>query len=194
MLEGKRIAILVEEGFEDAELAEPMRALRDVGAKVIVVGSGSQKTYKGKRGNVRVSPSITADKIKTKDFDAVVIPGGYAPEKMRLYPSMVKLVKNAFDEGKLVAALCHGPQLLISAEIVRGKRVTSWPSVAIDLKNAGAIWVDEPVVKDGNLITSRKPADIPKFNMAIIEELDSQDKQAMDAGMRRPSRTRSKNS
>ena len=171
MLNGKRIAILAEEGFEDSELIEPMRVLKDAGARVLIVGSGSQETYRGKRGGATVRVDATADKVKAEDFDAIIVPGGYAPDKMRLYQSMIDLVRKAHDLGKVVAAICHGPQLLISAEIVRGRRVTSWPSVAVDLRNAGADWVDVPVVQDGNLITSRKPADLPRFNKAIIEAL-----------------------
>mgnify|MGYP001103953984 CR=1 FL=1 len=102
---------------------------------------------------------------------ALVIPGGYAPDKMRLHQSMADLVKGAHDLGKIVAAICHGPQLLISAEVVEGRRVTSWPSIAIDLTNAGAAWVDEPVVQDRNLITAGKPADLPRFNKAVIDAL-----------------------
>ena len=105
------------------------------------------------------------------EVDAVIVPGGYAPDKMRRYQSMVDLVRKAHDRGKVIAAICHGPQLLISAGIIEGRRVTSWPSIAVDLKNAGAHWLDEPVVIDGNIITSRKPADLPKFNKAIIEAL-----------------------
>lgn len=171
MLDGKRIAILTEEGFEDSELAEPLRAMKDAGARVTVVGSGSHEIYHGKRGKVKVKADTTAHKVNGNDFDAIIIPGGYAPDRMRLHQSMVDMVKRAFDSGKLVAAICHGPQLLISADIVRGRRVTSWPSVAIDLINAGAKWVDEPVVRDGNIITARKPADLPRFNKAIIEAL-----------------------
>jgi protease I len=171
MLEGKRIAILAEEDFEDSELMEPLRAMKDAGARVLIVGSGSKKSYRGKRGSAEVTVDITADKAKTDDFDVIIVPGGYAPDKMRLHQSMINLVRNAHAEGKIIAAVCHGPQLLISADIVKGRRVTSWPSVAIDLKNAGAIWVDEQVVKDGNIITSRKPADLPKFSKAIIEAL-----------------------
>lgn len=171
MLEGKRIAILAEEGFEDSELVEPLRAMRDIGARVIIVGSGSHETYRGKRGKAKIKVDTTADKVNIQDFDAIIIPGGYAPDRMRLYPPMIDLVRRAFDLGKVVAAVCHGPQLLISADIVRGRRVTSWPSVAIDLKNAGANWVDEPVVQDGNLITARKPSDLPRFNKAIIDAL-----------------------
>ena len=171
MLNGKRIAILAEEGFENSELIEPMRALKDAGARVLIVGSGSQETYRGKRGGATVIVDATADKVKAEDFDAIIVPGGYAPNEMRLYQSMIDLVRKAHDSGKIIAAICHGPQLLISAEIVRGRRVTSWPSIAVDLRNAGADWVDAPVVQDGNLITSRKPADLPRFNKAIIEAL-----------------------
>jgi len=104
-------------------------------------------------------------------FDAIIVPGGYAADRMRLHQSMVELVRKAYELGKVVAAICHGPQLLISAEIVGGHRVTSWPSLAVDLRNAGAEWVDAPVAQDGNIITSRKPADLPRFNKAIIEAL-----------------------
>jgi protease I len=171
MLEGKRIAILAEEDFEDSELMEPLRAMKDAGARVVVVGSGSKKSYKGKRGTATITADTTADKVKADEFDAVIIPGGYAPDKMRLQQSMIELVRKAHDLGKIIAAVCHGPQLLISADIVRGRRLTSWPSVAVDLKNADATWVDESVVRDGNVITSRKPADLPRFNKAIIEAL-----------------------
>ena len=171
MLDGKKIAILAEEDFEDSELIEPLRAMKNASAKVVVVGSGSKETYKGKRGNATIRVDTTADNVSAEDFDAIIIPGGYAPDKMRLHQPMVDLVRKAYDSGKIVAAICHGPQLLISADIVRGRRVTSWPSVAEDLRNAGAEWVDVPVAQDGNLITSRKPADLPKFNKAIIDAL-----------------------
>ena len=169
MLEGKRIAILVEQDFEDTELIEPLRAMKDADSKVVIVGSGSQESYRGKRGAVTIKVDTTADKVKAEDFDAIIVPGGYAADKMRLHQPMIDLVRQAHNLGKVVAAICHGPQLLISADIINGRRLTSWPSVAVDLKNAGAIWVDEPVVQDGNLITSRKPADLPKFNKAIIK-------------------------
>lgn len=175
VLDGKRIAILAEQGFEDAELAEPLRAMKAAGARVIVIGSGSQRSYRGKRGVSEVKVDTTADQIRADYFDAVIIPGGYAPDEMRLYKPMVDLVRKAFELGRLVAAICHGPQLLISADVVRGRRVTSWPSIAIDLRNAGALWVDESVVRDGNLITSRQPADLPDFDTAIIEALQQQE-------------------
>jgi protease I len=166
MLDGKRIAILAEEDFEDSELIEPLRSMKNAGARVVIVGTGSKESYRGKRGNATISVDT-----KAEDFDAVIIPGGYAPDKMRRDPSMVELVKKAYELGKVVAAICHGPQLLISANVVRGRKVTSWPSIAVDLENAGANWVDAPVVQDGNLITSRKPADLPRFNKTIIEAL-----------------------
>lgn len=171
MLKGRRVAILVEDDFEDAELIGSLNAMKDAGAKVTVIGSGSKKIYQGKRSHTAITVDADADRVSPQDFDAVIIPGGYAPDRMRLYQPMIDLVKNAFDSGKLVAAICHGPQLLISAGVVRGRRLTSWPSVKVDLDNAGANWVDEPVVRDGNLITSRKPADIPKFNQAITDAL-----------------------
>jgi len=170
-LKGKRIAILAEEDFEDSELTEPMKAMKEAGAHVVVVGSGSKSTYRGKRRKASVSVDTTADKVDADDFDAIIVPGGYAPDKMRLYPPMIDLVAKAHRQGKVIAAICHGPQLLISADIVRGRRLISWASVAVDLKNAGALWVDEPVVRDGNLITSRKPADLPQFNVAVIQAL-----------------------
>lgn len=171
MLVGKRIAILIEADFEDSELMEPLRAMKELGARVMVVGTGSKRNYQGQRGSASISVDTTADKVKAEDFDAIIIPGGYAPDKMRLHQPMIDLVKRANDTKKVIAAICHGPQLLISADIAKGRRVTSWPSIAVDLKNAGASWVDEPVVRDSNIITSRKPADIPKFTKAIVAAL-----------------------
>jgi protease I len=170
-IEHKRVAILVEKDFEDAELSEPLQALRDAGARVTVVGPRRNGTYTGYHRDFRIAADTTAKKVSAKDFDAVVIPGGYAPDKMRLNRAMVDFVADMDRRGKLVAAVCHGPQLLISAGVVRGRRVTSWPSVAVDLKNAGAEWVDREVVIDGNLITSRQPADLPAFDEVVLKAL-----------------------
>jgi protease I len=171
MLQGKRIAILAEQNFEDSELIVPMWGMKNAGAKVLIVGSGSQETYRGKRGSVSVRVDAAADQVRAEDFDAIIIPGGRAPARMRKHKAMVNLVKKADELGKLIAAVCHGPQLLIAAGLVKGRRLTSWPAVAKELKAAGAQWVDEAVVQNGNLITSGKPADLPRFNKAIIEAL-----------------------
>lgn len=171
MLEGNRVGILVEDGFEDSELVEIARAMSDSGAIVVTIGSGSSTSYRGLRGKMKVKVDATAENVRAGQLDALVIPGGYAPDKMRLHRSMVDLARGAHDSGKVVAAISHGPQLLISADVVRGRRVTSWPSIAIDLANAGAVWVDEPVVQDRNVITAGKPADLPRFNKAVIDAL-----------------------
>jgi protease I len=169
---GKRIAMLIEQDFEDIEVTEPLKIFKDAGIRVTVVGNGSQIIYVGKQRKAKFKPDITADKIDVQDFDALFIPGGYAPDKMRLHQPMVDVVKKFHNAGKLITALCHGPQLLVSADIVRGHRMTSWPSVAVDLKNAGAEWVDEPVVVDKDFITSRMPEDIPQFTRAVISALE----------------------
>lgn len=171
MLDGKRIAILVEEDFEDSELIVPMWGMKNAGAKVLIVGSGSREIYQGKRGSVAIRVDTAADKVKAEDFAAIIIPGGRAPARMGKHKSMVDLIKKADELGKVIAAVCHGPQLLIAAGIVNGRRLTSLSSVAAELKAAGAEWADEAVVRNGNLITSRKPADLPRFNKAIIEAL-----------------------
>ena len=173
MLDGKRIAILVEQAFEDSELIEPMKAMKEAGARVVIVGTELEKNYQGKRRTKTIRAEMATDKVKAEDFDAIIIPGGYAPDRMRLHKPMIDLVRKAYDLGKVIAASGNGPQLLISADIVRGHRLTSWPSIAVDLKNAGADWVDEPVVQNGNIITSRRPADIPMFNKRVIEAIEA---------------------
>jgi protease I len=169
MLEGKRIAILIEDGFEDSELTEPLRSMKAAGARVIIVGTDSGQNYQSKSGKRTITAEMAADRVKAADFDAIIIPGGYAPDRMRMNQPMIELIRKAYADGKVIAAICHGPQLLISADIVKGHRMTSWPSIAVDLRNAGADWVDEPMVQDGNIITSRKPADLPMFDKAIID-------------------------
>jgi protease I len=170
-LSGKRVAILVEDEFEDLELTGPLDALRAAGAAVTLVGPARGATYRGKRGDAVVTSDLAAGAARLKDFDALVIPGGHAPDKMRMRHAMVDLTRDAMEAGKPVAAICHGPQLLISANAVRGRTLTCWPSIAIDVKNAGGLYVDKPVVEDGNLITSRKPDDVAAFSEAIIRAL-----------------------
>src|SRR3954468_10518546 len=170
-LTGKRVLMLVEDEFEDRELTGPLEALRSAGATVTLVGPTAGAEFKGKRGEAVVTSDLAAGSARMKDFDALVIPGGHAPDKMRMRHAMVDLARDAMDTGKPVAAICHGPQLLISADAVRGRTLTCFPSIAIDVKNAGGLYVDKPVVEDGNLITSRKPDDVPAFSEALIRAL-----------------------
>jgi len=170
-LAGKRVAMLVEDEFEDRELTGPLEALRAAGVTVTLVGPSAGVEYRGKRGEAVVKADIGAGAARIKDFDAVVIPGGHAPDKMRMRHAMVDLARDAMEAGKPVAAICHGPQVLISANVLRGRTLTCWPSIAIDVKNAGGLYVDRPVVEDGNLITSRKPDDVPVFSEAILRAL-----------------------
>jgi protease I len=170
-LTGKRIAILVEDGFEDLELTGPLDTLRAAGAQMTLVGPSAHVEYRGKRGQATVTSDVAAGSVHVRDFDALVVPGGHAPDRMRMRHAMVDLVRDTMMAGKPVAAICHGPQVLISADVLRGRTLTCWPSIAIDVKNAGGLYVDKPVVEDGNLITSRKPDDVPAFNEAIIRAL-----------------------
>ena len=169
-LRGTRVAILIEDLYEDIELTSPRDALRTAGAQVVVVGPIKGRTYTGKQGEAIVA-DIDAGSARAADFDAVIVPGGFAPDKMRLRHAMVDLVRDAFAAGKPVAAICHGPQVLINANVLKGKTLTCWPSIAVDVKNAGGRYVDKPVVEDGNLITSRKVDDLPRFNDAIVRQI-----------------------
>jgi protease I len=171
LVQGKRVALLVEDEFEDRELTGPLDALRAAGATVVLVGPTAGASYHGKKGEAVVVADMAAGAARIKDFDAVVIPGGHAPDRMRMRHAMVDLARDAMQAGKPVAAICHGPQVLISANALRGRTLTCWPSIAIDVKNAGGLYVDKPVVEDGNLITSRKPDDVPVFSEAIIRAL-----------------------
>ncbi|HEX6974973.1 MAG TPA: type 1 glutamine amidotransferase domain-containing protein [Vicinamibacterales bacterium] len=166
----KRVAILVENEFEDSELTGPLEGLRAAGVHVTVVAPFAGRQYTGKKGHT-VTSDMAAGSVRLKDFDAIVIPGGHAPDKMRMRHAMVDLVRDGVAAGTPVAAICHGPQVLISADVLRGRTLTCWPSIAVDVKNAGGLYVDRPVVEDGNLITSRKPDDVPQFTAAILRAL-----------------------
>jgi protease I len=170
-LSGKRIALLVEDGFEAREVTEPLSTLRSEGADVVLIGASATATYRDKTGTHTVTAQVAAGAARMRDFDALVIPGGHAPDKMRMRHAMVDLAADAMAAAKPVAAICHGPQVLISANVLRGRTLTCWPSIAIDVQNAGGLYVDRPVVRDGNLITSRKVDDIPAFTEAIIGAL-----------------------
>jgi protease I len=169
-LVGVRIAILAEALYEEMELWYPYYRLREAGADVFLVGSGTAETYHGKHG-LPVTVDAEAETVSASQFDAVIVPGGYAPDQMRRHPSMVNLVRDAYLQGKVVAAICHAGWMLASANIARDRTLTSYRSIKDDLVNAGAQWVDREVVRDGNLITSRSPEDLPAFMRAIIDAL-----------------------
>lgn len=166
-LEGKKVIILLEQLFNDQEFWYPYYRLKEAGAEVRVVGTGTATEYTGKAGT-KAPVDITSVNTSASDQDGVVIPGGYAPDHMRRDRAMVKLVKDLFDSGKVVAAICHAGWMLASAEIVNNRTVTSFDAIKDDLIHAGANWVDQEVVVDGNLITSRKPDDLPAFMKAFI--------------------------
>ncbi len=169
-LTGKRIAILAENLYQEMELWYPYYRMKEEGAEVKVIGTGNAKQYASKDG-YPVKVDASAKEVKGADFDAVIIPGGFAPDYMRRSEAMVKLVRDAFGAGKVVAAICHAGWMLCSSGIVKGKRATCFHSIRDDLKNAGAEYVDEEVVVDGNLITSRFPDDLPAFCREIIKAL-----------------------
>jgi protease I len=169
-LEGKRIAILAENMYQEMELWVPYYRLREEGADVKVVGAGGAKSYASKQG-YPVTVDVQAEQVKAVEFDAVVVPGGYAPDMMRRHPAMVGLVREAAQQGKVVAAICHAGWMLCSADVLKGRRATSFFSIKDDMVHAGAQWVDAEVVVDGNLITSRKPDDLPAFCREIVGAL-----------------------
>jgi len=169
-LEGKRIAILAEDNYQELELWYPLLRLREAGATVTVVGMPGAEEYHSKRG-YPVKPDVTADAISAADLDAVVIPGGYAPDLMRRHRPMLDLVRGVYERGGIVAFICHAGWVPISAGIVKGKRATCLPAIKDDLINAGAIYIDAEVVQDGNLISSRNPDDLPAFCRTIIAAL-----------------------
>jgi len=169
-LEGVRVAVLVEDLYENLELWYPVLRLREEGAEVFIVGPKAGETYKSKEG-YPAKADKSAEEIRADEIDAVIVPGGYAPDRMRRHEAMVRLVKEAAQKGKIVAAICHGGWMLAEADIVRGRTVTSFFAIKTDLINAGANWVDKEVVRDGNIVTSRVPSDLPAFMRTIIEAL-----------------------
>jgi len=169
-LKGKKVVLLVENLYQELELWVPYYRLKEEGAEVVVAGSGSNRTYTGKYG-YPIEVNKEAKEIDVSKFDGVVIPGGYAPDVMRRYPEMVRIVREAHQKGKVIAAICHAGWMLVSAGILKGKKVTGVSAIKDDLVNAGANYLDQEVVRDGNLITSRKPEDLPAFCREMIEAL-----------------------
>lgn len=168
-LNGKTIALLATDGFEDDELTKPLEGVREAGANVVIISNGKD-TIEGKNGT-EIDVDASADEVAAADFDGLLLPGGvHNPDVMRTVPEAVTFVRDFFTLHKPVAAICHAPWLLIEADVVRDRKVTSWPSLKTDLVNAGADWVDEEVVTDQGLVTSRNPGDIPAFTAKAIEE------------------------
>ncbi|WP_158884608.1 type 1 glutamine amidotransferase domain-containing protein [Rhodanobacter sp. L36] len=174
-LSGRSIAILATDGFEQSELTEPKRLLEEAGAEVSVIAPGGASKIKGwdkKDWGKSVDVDVALADADEADYDALVLPGGVMnPDKLRLESAAVELIKAFGESGKPIAAICHGPWTLIDAQLVEGRTMTSWPSLRADLENAGATWEDREVVHDGQLITSRKPDDIPAFARTLIDQL-----------------------
>jgi protease I len=171
-LQGLRVAILVTDGFEQVEMTEPREALQQAGAETHLISpkSGEVQGMNHDRPGDKFAVDKTLDSVSAKDYDALVQPGGVAnPDRLRMIPKAVQFVKDFHEQNKPMAAICHGPWMLVEAEIVDGKTLTSWPSLKTDIRNAGGNWVDREVVVDGNLVTSRKPDDLPAFNREMIK-------------------------
>ena len=169
-LAGTRVAMLVEDLYQDQEVWYPLYRLKEAGAEVVTVGTGRKREFKGKYG-IPLTADTSADQVSAAEFDAVIVPGGYAPDLLRRSEAVLRLVREAHQQGKIVAAICHAGWVLVSAGILKGKTVTCFSAIKDDLVNAGATYVDRDVVVDGNLITSRTPEDLPAFARAIVEAL-----------------------
>lgn len=174
LLENKNVAILATNGFEESELTSPREALQEAGAKPFIVSpeTGTIKSWHEGNWGGEFEVDVTLDQADAESFDALVLPGGVInPDTLRMNEDAVEFVRSFFEAGKPVSAICHGPQLLIDAEVLQGRTLTSWPSLKNDLKNAGARWLDNEVVVDKGLTTSRSPEDLPAFNKKMIEEI-----------------------
>jgi protease I len=166
----KKMLIFLENGFEDSEFIYPYYRFQEEDYKLDIAATKAKQQYTGEHG-VTFTSDLSVDEVDLNDYDAVIVPGGKGPDRMRLNSRFAEIVSDANQRGMVIAAICHGPQVLISADVVRRKTMTSWPSVRVDLKNAGANVVDQPAVTDGNIVTSRWPADLPDFCAATINLL-----------------------
>jgi protease I len=169
-----KVAFIMDEMFEDSEFKVPYDEIKKAGHEVVIVGLEADKKLEGKKGEETITTDVGIDEVEASGFGALVIPGGYSPDKIRGNEAMVRLTKELADSGKPVAAICHAGWMLAEADIVRGKTLTSWPSIKTDLINAGANWVDQEVVEDGNIITSRKPDDLEAFTKTLLSQLEQQ--------------------
>jgi protease I len=182
-----KIACVLGQGFEDSEFRVPYDRLKEEGYQVDIIGLKAGEELKGYKGKEKAIVEKAIDQVKPEDYDALLIPGGQSPDRLRADKRMVEFVK-AFDQsGKLIAAVCHGPQLLIAAHLVKGRTLTAWKTIQDDLEQIGATVKDEPVVVDRNWITSRKPDDLKQFSDAIVEHLESEGAEAGPAGRRQES-------
>ncbi len=175
-LNGIKVAILVANGFEQSEMTEPRKALDEAGVKTFLISptEGKVKAWKHGQWADSFAVDVPLKDARAEEYDALLLPGGVInPDTLRITPGAIEFIKKFVDAKKPIAAICHGPWTLINAEAVKGRKMTSWPSLSIDLKNAGALWEDSIVVVDGNLVTSRKPADIPQFNEQFLALLQS---------------------
>jgi len=168
-----RIAVIITDMFEDVEYQQPAEAFRKAGHELVLVGLSAGSIVKGEHGAVATIDRVVHD-LPADDFDALFIPGGYSPDRLRVDPDAVRFVKEFFTSNKPVFAICHAPQLLITAQVLKGRHLTGWMSIVQDIKNAGAEYVDEDVVVDSNLVSSRKPADIPAFIRETLAMLAKQ--------------------
>jgi protease I len=168
-----KIAVLIGKDFEDSEYTQPAQTLREAGYRLVHIGLKKGETVTGKKQNTPVRIDMTVNDADPREFDALLIPGGYSPDNLRAHEGPVRLVREFMETGKPVLAICHGPQLLISARKLEGRKVTGWKSLIEDIKYAGADFIDKEVVVDGNLVTSRQPADIPAFIKASLKVLES---------------------
>jgi protease I len=167
-----RVAVVVDEMFEESELLVPCDLLKQAGHEVVIVGRETGKWIEGMHGRESITTARGVREVTAHDFDALVVPGGYSPDHLRVDPLVVDLVREMFEAGKPVAAICHAGSLLVEAGVVEDRTVTSWPSIRTDLVNAGAHWIDQDVVEDGPLITSRRPDDLPAFCEAVLRQLE----------------------
>ena len=171
-----RILFIATDGFEESELFDPRQRLIDLGAKVTLASPENREIQGEKDGKPgrSIKPDVHVDAVDSRDFDALVLPGGVAnPDKLRMNEQVIHIIRKFVDAGKAVGAICHGPWLLVEADVLRGRIATSWPSIRTDLRNAGANVVDREAVTDGTIVTSRKPADIPAFTDAFVKVVES---------------------
>jgi len=166
-----KIAVIITNMFEDSEYTEPAKAFNDAGHQLVHVGLEANRTVKGKKADTSVKIDKSVRDVSVDDFDALLIPGGYSPDQLRSDEGAVQFTGNFLKSGKPVFAICHGPQLLITADVLKGRKVTGWKSIVQDIKNAGADFVDQEVVEDENLISSRHPGDLPAFIKASLKRL-----------------------